>query len=399
MTESGARKDKRGCDRATGRAPTRRPSTTLPASGGPREGTRERARTYFRPDARGPPLIAPLSLRAIEPLVAAGHRFTHLERVTFPAHGARGALLKAHVVDYYARMADVILPHLADRPLVFRRYTDGIDGDFFYTKDWDRETVPAHVRLLRVWSESRGATMQYATARSQEDLAWIAQTAAIEIHPWLSRARDAAACASGDGMRSPACGLDHPDLLAFDVDPYVRAKTTGVKGREAGGEPGLAAEDWAAGVEAAFELRDLLRSLGLAPFVKTSGKRALHLHVPVAPEAPYEVVRAVARQIATHLARKRPSFYTLSYDLRERKGRVFLDYNQNARGKTLAAPYSLRPTREATVSMPLAWDELADADPAAFTLLTVPDLVRERGDAWRGIERAQRSLRAIVDAR
>lgn len=344
-------------------------------------------------------MIAPLSLARIEPLVAAGHRFTHLERVAFPAHGERSALLKAHVVDYYLRMAAHVLPHVADRPLVFRRYADGIDGDFFYTKDWDRESVPEHVRLLDVWSESRGAPMRYATARSEEDLAWIAQTAAIEIHPWLSRARDAAACASEDGMRSPACGLDHPDLLAFDVDPYVRAKTTGVKGREAGGEPGLAAEDWAAGVEAAFELRDLLRSLGLAPFVKTSGKRALHLHVPVAPEAPYDVVRAVARQIATHLARKRPSFYTLSYDLRERKGRVFLDYNQNARGKTLAAPYSLRPTREATVSMPLAWDELADADPAAFTLLTVPDLVRERGDAWRGIERAQRSLRSIVDAR
>lgn len=291
---------------------------------------------------RAPASIAPLDLARLERLAGSGLRLTHLDRVAFPVIAGRDALLKAHVVDYYAAIAPAILPHLEDRPLAFRRYHEGVSGSYFYTKDWDRESVPASVRLVPVGSESRNEVKRYAVVADEAGVAWIGETAAIEAHAWLSRVRDASACADPQGLVSRACGLDRPDVLAFDLDPYVRAKATRTKGTEAGGEPGLAPEDWEKAVEAALGLRALLADLGLEAFAKTSGKRGLHVVVPIEPERSFGVVRGVARRIAPHLARRDPERYTISYDLESRKGRVFLDYNQNARGKTLATAWSLR---------------------------------------------------------
>ena len=342
--------------------------------------------------------IHPLPLHRLEThLARSSVPLTHPERVLFPATRERGALLKAHVLDYYLQVADTLLPHLRGRPMVFRRYPEGIGSEGFFTKDWGSDPVPAPVDTLQVWSESRDEPMRYALVQNPDALAWLVQMGGIEAHPWLSRlAGDGRACASEEGLRSLACGLDHPDTLVFDLDPYVRAGREGRKGAEAGGEPGVAPEDWTRAVEAALALRDLLRSLGITPLLKTSGKRGLHVYVPLVPEHPYAVVREAARLIGAHLAAARPDLATLRYDLPSRRGKVFVDVNQNARGKTLASPYSLRPTPEATVSTPLAWDELETADPVAFTLLTVPERLQERGCPWRGLEGARVRLSRLL---
>lgn len=318
--------------------------------------------------------------------------FTRLERVVYPAHGARGPLLKAHVLDYYVRVAGALLPHVVNRPLALRRYPHGVTRESFFSKDWTGHDLPPVVRPVPVWSESREAPILYATVDSPEGLGWLVQAGAVEVHPWTARAgEDPGACATDVGLRSRACGLDRPDLLYVDLDPYV-----GPAREDAGGDPGVNADDWARGVEAALEVRDALRSLRLPSLVKTSGKRGLHVVVPVEPEHPFDAVRAVARAFGQHLAATRPDLITVARDPRERRGRVLFDYGQNTRGHTMAAPYSLRPTREATVSTPLEWDELEEADPAAFDVDSVPERLARGKDPWRGMDEARRPLRAML---
>jgi bifunctional non-homologous end joining protein LigD len=324
---------------------------------------------------------------------------THPDRVVFPARGRRRAVTKADVAAYYGEVAEWMLPHVRDRPLVFRRYPHGIEGAFFYTKDWREFPPPAKVRTVEVFSETRGEAMLYALAQDAASLVWVAQTGAVEVHPWLSKlGSDPAACATERGLATLPCGLDRPDLVLFDLDPYVRAGRTGSKGTEAGGEPGLDPEDWSRALDVAWELRDTLLALKLPHFVKTSGKRGLHVVVPVEPEHPYDRVRAFAQTIGAAIAARRPDLVTLSYDPKTRAGRVFLDCNQNARGKTMAAPYSLRPTPQATVSMPLAWDELETADPAAYDVRTAVGRLREKGDAWAALDDARVRLRDAIGA-
>lgn len=339
---------------------------------------------------------APLALDRLESLLRSGDvPLTHLDRVYFPPFGKRGALLKAHVIDYDLQVAPALLPHVRGRPIVLKRYPEGVTAEAFYAKNWGGQDLPSVVETVGVWSESLGDVMRYALASNAQTLAWFAQMGSIEVHPWLSRVgADGQACAAQDGILSPACGLEFPDLLLFDVDPYVRS--AGRKTREAGGEPGVSREDWESAVEAALLLKDVLDTIELPSFPKTSGKRGIHVVVPIEPEQPYEVVRAFALRLGAHLVRARPDLFTLKYDVRSRAGRVFLDCNQNARGKTMVAPYALRPTPQATVSTPLEWDELAKVSPTDFDIESVPRRLAAGSDPWETLESARRSLSEVI---
>lgn len=310
-------------------------------------------------------------------------RFTNLDKVFFPRTERHPAYAKLDLARYYDAVADTLLPHLAGRPMVFRRYPNGIAGHAFFQKDFDQATPP-FVRKLAVWSEQQGRAYQYVVVDNRDTLLWMVQLGAIEMHPWLSQqGPDPEACRAEGTIASRACGLEYPDVLAFDVDPYVRQGRLGARPREAGGEPGISREDFASAIEVALLVRDTLRSLGLRSWPKTSGKRGIHVYVPIVPEHAYAEVRGFARTIGRHLASGHPRLVTTEYGKEARAGRVFLDTNQNVRGKTLASPWSARPTPEASVSMPLRWDEVEDADPAAYTIESAPRLLAERGDPWR----------------
>jgi bifunctional non-homologous end joining protein LigD len=266
---------------------------------------------------------------------------------------------------------------------VLRRYPKGIGAEPFFQKDVAHE-VPDAVWKLPVWSESREAAMQYVVVENVEALVWLVQMDCIEIHPWLSRVGDCATCCGADaeGLEGPACGLDHPDVLAFDIDPYVREGRLGHRPTEAGGEPGVSDEDFRKALEVAALLRHNLDDLGLRSWPKTSGKRGLHIYIPLEPNHNYTQVRAFAKTLAAFFVREHPDLATIEYAKEARAGRVFLDYNQNVRGKTLAAPLSLRPTPEATVSMPLSWKDIPSANPLDFTLETVPGALGSKKDPW-----------------
>jgi bifunctional non-homologous end joining protein LigD len=318
-------------------------------------------------------------------------KFTNLEKVFFPATQQHGPLAKAHLILYYHEVREVLLPYLRDRPLVLRRYPNGITGDFFYQKDWpEAERVPGFADRVGIFSADREGPLHYLLCNGWECLVWLPQLGCIEVHPWLSPlGKDWRACATADGLHRNECGLDRPDQMVLDVDPYVAAGKRGRKGTEAGGEPGLDPEDWAAGVRVALLTRDILRAVDLEGHVKTSGKRGLHIYVPLEPRPTYDEVRRFAKALGARLVRRHYDLVTLKYDLKSRAGKVFFDYNQNVRGKTLASAFSVRPTPEATVSMPLAWEDLERVKPEDFTLLNVPGLVKERGDPWKGLAAPQ----------
>lgn len=321
--------------------------------------------------------------RARDGVEGSAVRFTHPQKVLFPPWSEHAAYTKLHLAAYYSAVADALLPHLTGRPMVLRRYPAGIHGRSFFQKDVT-QTAPPFVRKVGVWSKERGAALDYVVVDNRDTLLWLVQLGCIEVHPWLSRVEgDPARCATAEGIEDPACGLDRPDLLVFDVDPYVRQGRLGRRPLDAGGEPGISREDFERAIPVALLVRDVLGSLGLDSWPKTSGKRGIHVYVPIAPAHPYAAVRAFAQAIGAHLAAQHPDLVTTSYSKERRAGRVFLDCNQNARGKTLAGPWSVRPTPQASVSMPLLWDEVEDADPSAFTIASVPERLRDAGDPWK----------------
>ena len=164
-----------------------------------------------------------------------------------------------------------------------------------------------------------------------------------------------------------------------------------------GDEPALNRRAFAKTRKVAFWLKELLASLSLSSFVKTSGRTGLHIYVPILRHLEYDAVRSVCETIGQFLLRKHPREITMEWTVTKRTGKVFFDHNQNARGKTLASVYSPRPLPEAAVSMPLRWDELDDVYPTDFTILTVPDQLRQRGDLWAGILDAKHDLQGLLE--
>lgn len=275
---------------------------------------------------------------------------TNLEKVLFEEPG----ITKAKVLEYYVRIAPKILPVVRDRPLSLKRYPDGIGKAGFYEKNAPLGT-PSWVKTFRVHSDSSDKDTNYIVCNELDTLLWLANLATIEIHMPLSTAGH----------------YDKPDLILFDLDPEPPA--------------GIAEA-----IETALLLKEKLGNEELRGYPKTSGKKGVHVIVPIALGPTFKEVRDFVRGVGKWLARE-VGFVRSERSQTKDAGTVFIDYLQNAQGRTVVAPYSLRATREATVSMPLAWEDLRKGiSPGDFTLFNVPG--KPKTDPWADLFTTRQKL-------
>jgi bifunctional non-homologous end joining protein LigD len=315
---------------------------------------------------------------------------TNPSKVFWKATRDHPKFLKKDLIHYYEIISDWILPHLKDRPLSLSRYPNGIDGKSFYQKNWDQKK-PDFVVTAKVLSEHRGDSINYIVCNNRETLLWIANLGCIEIHPWYSRINDFDSCNSSSLLYEEKCGLNFPDFIVFDLDPYIYS------GKEKKGEePEYNITGFKATVEVAYQLKDILRELKINSYVKTSGKSGLHIYVPIVNEYPYEQTKNFAEIMAKIMVSKFPDKVTMEWNTSKRKGKVFFDYNQNSRGKTIASVYSLRPNAAATVSMPVEWNNLGSVLPTDFTITSVPQLISKKNDIWAGVLSEKQNISKII---
>ncbi len=320
-----------------------------------------------------------------------GHELpvTNLSKQLWPGQTKRDLLM------YLARVSPALLPHLARRPVFVTRYPNGIAGKSFYQKVWDNP--PEFVRTISIWSSDNDGPRDYLLCANLATLLWLGQQAALELHVWFSSTtpgRDGRTLGTTYGASASALDrsrLNYPDFMVFDLDPYQYS------GREAeGAEPELYRPAFKRARRLALDLREIAGSLGLEAFVKTSGRTGLHLYLPIRRKYTFAEVRGMAETIGRHLHSRHPRDVTLEWAVSRRRGKIFFDYNQNVRGKSLAAAYSPRRHPLATVSMPLTWDELLTAYPTDFTITTAPGVLESRPDPWSGILAAKGDLAAVI---
>jgi bifunctional non-homologous end joining protein LigD len=281
-------------------------------------------------------------------------RLSNPDRVLWPDAG----VTKAQLAEYLESVSSRLLPQVARRPLALLRCPAGVGKPCFYQKH-DAGMFPASVKRVKV-REKKGGHAEYLYIEDEAGLRALAQMGALELHPWGSTVDD----------------VDAPDRMIIDLDPA----------------PGV---PWERVVAAAREVRGRLRELGLGAFLKTTGGKGLHVVVPLAKGATWEQVKTFSRALAGAFALESPDTYTARLPLKERKGRIFIDYLRNERGSTAVAAWSPRARAGATVSMPLDWSELkASLDPRRFTVLTAPKRLA-KADPWADLERARRPLPAI----
>jgi bifunctional non-homologous end joining protein LigD len=352
-------------------AETRQPSQEEPAGRG-------RARPA-RGRAAPPPAVA----------------FTNLDKIFFPEL----VLTKGDLIDYYRRIAPTVLPHLRDRPLSLRRFPNGIHGSDFFQKDVP--DAPPFVRAERIWSDQGDRDIRMVICNDEATLLWLAQLGCIEMHPWFSRVTPVpgrgrnrpGTTFSGSEEAIDGSTLNFADFVVFDIDPFLFPEGQKPTRRHGELDPDYSRKGFEAARQAALWLGDTLESLGLRGFVKTSGKTGLHVFVPIVRRFTYAQTHAFAKTVTAWLTQQHPEALTTAWAVPERMGKVFLDYNQNIRGKTLASIYSVRPVPEATVSMPVTWEELrAGFDPLLWTTRTVFDRIARVGDLWADILDAAQGL-------
>jgi bifunctional non-homologous end joining protein LigD len=279
------------------------------------------------------------------------------EKLFFPARG----LTKLDLVTYYVGVAELALPHLRRRPFHMKRFPNGVDADFFHQK-----RVPAnhpdYVDDVFVQFPSGHSTV-FAIVDNAAALAWVANLGCIELHTWHSRVQR----------------IEQPDYLLIDLDPTSDGQWPFVR-------------------EIALVVRDVLDGLGLRSYPKTSGATGLHVLAPIRPELDFPHVRRFAKAVAEEVERRigDQRVATTTWRVADRVG-VFVDFGQNARDRTIAAAYSVRPTPDARVSAPLHWDEVAGVEPETFTLETMPARVEAAADPMHGMWRNPPSLRPRFD--
>jgi DNA ligase D-like protein (predicted polymerase) len=262
-------------------------------------------------------------------------------------------------VRYYAAVAEGALRGIAGRPIVLKRYVDGAEGEPFFQKRAP-EQRPEWIETVELHFPS-GRTAREIVVRDAAQLLWIVNLGCVDLNPHPVRADD----------------LEHPDELRVDLDPG----------------PGVSWDDVR---RVTLLVRDVLDEHGLRGWPKTSGSRGMHVNVRIERRWSFAQVRRAALALAREVERRAPEHATSKWWKEERRG-VFLDYNQNAKDRTVASAWSVRPTSDARVSMPLEWDEVAGCDPAAFTLATAPARFAQRGDASAGIDAAAGSLDTLLE--
>ncbi|HET6147076.1 MAG TPA: non-homologous end-joining DNA ligase [Polyangia bacterium] len=268
-------------------------------------------------------------------------------------------LSKLDLVRYYLAVAGGALAGIRDRPIVLKRFVNGAEGEAFYQKRAP-DKRPDWLRTVTL-SFPSGRTAEEVVVDDAAGLAWIVNLGCIELHPHAVRAGD----------------LDHPDELRVDLDPG----------------PGVA---WPDVRRVALEVKALLEELGLRGFAKTSGSRGMHVNARIAPRWTFTEVRRAALALSREVERRAPSLATSKWWKEERHG-VFLDYNQNAKDRTTASAYSVRPLPDARVSAPLAWDEVAACEPGDFTVATMPARFAQRGDPHAEMDAASGALDGLLE--
>ena len=282
-------------------------------------------------------------------------RVTNPDKVFFPEPG----FTKLDLVNYYMAVAPGALRGVMRRPMVLKRFPDGATGEPFFQKRVP-ENHPDYVETARITFPS-GRHADLAVCDEAPDLAWVINLGCIDLNPWPVRADD----------------VDHPDELRVDLDPTPDVTFAHVR-------------------EVALCVRAVLHDLGYRAYPKTSGSRGIHILVRIEPKWDFGEVRRSALALGREVERRIPALATTKWWKEERHG-VFIDYNQNARDRTVASAYSVRPLPDARVSCPLDWDEVADVDPARFTLATVPARFAERGDPHESIDDVHHSLEPLLD--
>ncbi|HVW30280.1 MAG TPA: DNA ligase D [Polyangiaceae bacterium] len=291
---------------------------------------------------RDPPLLSKLAL-------------SNPDRVLYAEQGVK----KRDLAAYYARVADFMLPHVAERPLTLVRCPEGIGKQCFFQKHPSRG-MPDAIDTFPI-AEKKG-TKDYLVVHDALGLVSLVQLGALEIHTWGSK----------------IAAVEQPDQLVFDLDP----------------DPDLPPERL---IEAAADVRSALESLGLTGFLKTTGGKGLHVVAPIEPELDWDSVKRFCKALVEQIAQKKPSRYLTTMTKAKRKGKIFLDYLRNSRGATAICAYSTRARPGAPVSVPLAWDELARAPGDGFDIVQVPERLRtQAADPWRGFDDARGSLKKIL---
>jgi DNA ligase D len=283
-------------------------------------------------------------------------RVSNPDKIYFPER----EITKRQVVEHYLAVADPLLGVLRDRPTHLKRFVDGVTGEWFYQKRLPKG-APEYAETVQVRFPS-GRPADVLCPTEPAVLAWAANLGTFDFHPWP--------------VRRPA--VDAPDELRIDLDP----------------QPGT---DFADAVRVAAEARALLGELGYAGFPKTSGGRGVHIYVRIEPRWSFTDVRHAAIAFGRELERRLPGQVTTKWWKEERGERIFVDYNQNARDRTIASAYSVRPKPGAPVSAPVGWDELPEVAPEDFTVATMPARFAAVGDLHAGIDDAAHSLEPLLE--
>lgn len=314
-------------------------------------------------------------------------RLTNLNKPLWPGNDFTPPITKRDLIAYYAKISEAMLPHLRDRPLSFVRFPEGIGGESFFQKHWDKGR-PEYVDTVNIFSSSSEKSKDWICCNNLSTLLWLGQVAALEIHPWYSRTStepDAHELGTDFGSSEESLDdsvLNYPDFVVFDLDPVLKNVETPYD---------LDAYKRTAAV--AMALKEVLDGLKLRSYVKTSGKTGLHIYVPVFRIYTYPEARAIAETIGRHLMSLHPKEVTMEWTVSKRPtSKIFFDHNQNVRGKTLASVYSLRPVLGAPVSFPLRWDEVLDSHAPEFNIYTAPVMLAERGERWSELLRDRQKL-------
>lgn len=277
---------------------------------------------------------------------------SRLDKVLWPQDG----YTKGELINYYVEVAPYILPHLKGRPMVFTRYPDGIEKQSFYQKNAP-PSLPEWVNTFTYYSSDSKRDINFILVEESATLVWLANQACIEMHPWLSR----------------TASVDYPDFVIFDLDP----------------SPGNSFEQVRT---IALLTRRVLNELGLRSYIKTSGSQGLHVYVPVDNEYSYEEIRDFGHSVAEIICTMQPDIATIERTVRKRGAKIYVDYLQNVKGKTLCSAYSVRPRDGATVSAPLNWDEVSNVKPSDFTIKTILPRLQKLGELFAPVLTDRQSL-------
>ena len=277
---------------------------------------------------------------------------TSLDRVYWPDE----KLTKFDLLCFYLKVADYILPHLKERPAILQRWPRGINAPMFFQQDL--ESAPEFIKTKQLTNQE-GRQLDYAVFSTIASVLHLVNLGNIEQHPWHSTVKH----------------LDKPDWIAIDLDPK--------------------SAPWENVLQVALKVREVADEIGLDVFPKTSGSSGMHIYVPLKPTNQYEQVAEFAKLLAGEVARRAPQIATIERTIAKRKStQVYVDFMQNARGKSLASVFTARAKPKATVSMPLTWKQVSQGVKISdFTITNVPELLQKKGDAWAGFFDSRQALK------